>query len=159
MKLLRFTISLVCYFVASSVYALNCETAIATPDVSECAKQKLLVVEEKLNQVYQKALNDLSNLDAEQDSKSKQKLIQAQRACVKFRDSDCDATYTQYEGGTIRGIVYIDCMRKHAERRIEDLEVIFEEHQSRKLRIICTVRMDDEHWIKLYSDTASPVRL
>lgn len=128
LKLLSFTISLVCVFVASSAHALNCETAIATPDVSECAKQEQMVVEEKLNRVYQKALKHLNELDAEQDSKSKQKLIQAQRTWVKFRDADCDAMYTQYEGGTIRSIVYIDCMQKHAERRVEDLEAIYEEH-------------------------------
>lgn len=109
---------------SGTAHAINCKEAITTPDLNHCAKQAQELVEVKLNKVYQQTLKELSQPDSEQEdySEMKRKLIGAQRAWVKFRELDCDAVYTFHAGGTIRTVMFIGCMQKHAERRIKDLE-------------------------------------
>lgn len=128
MKPLAIAISLVGHLAACSAYALNCQSALSTPDLNECAQQEQRAVEAKLNQVYQKALKSVSEPTTEQDAETKRKLIQAQRAWVKFRDADCEAVYSRFADGSMRNIMFMGCMQQHAERRIADLEFISEDH-------------------------------
>jgi uncharacterized protein YecT (DUF1311 family) len=107
--------------VGASAAALDCEKAMSTPDVNECAAIELKAVEEKLNQVYQRTLKALDE-DGKESVEARQKLIVAQRAWVKFREADCDAVYQRRIGGTIRTIMYIGCMQGHAKERIKALE-------------------------------------
>ena len=100
--------------------ALDCKNAMSTPEMNECAAIEQKAVEVKLNQVYRRVIDSLG---ANKDSAAaKEKLVLAQRAWVKFREADCDAVYENWAGGTIRTIMYIGCMRQHAEQRIKDLE-------------------------------------
>lgn len=104
--------------------ATDCQQAVTTPELNQCAKIEQQKVEAKLNMVYQQVLRTLNEPDTESDkfSEMKQKLIQAQRAWVKFRELDCDAVYSFHAGGTIRTLMFIDCMQEHATQRIKDLE-------------------------------------
>lgn len=107
-----------------SAHAIDCKQAITTPDINHCAKQEQLAVEARLNAAYQKTLKSLNEPDTEIEkySEMKQKLIQAQRAWVKFRDLDCDAVYAFHAGGTIRTVMFLGCMQRHAEQRIKALD-------------------------------------
>jgi len=100
--------------------ALDCKNAMSTPEINECAAAEQKAVESKLNQVYRRVIKSLeTNKDS---AAAKDKLVLAQRAWVKFREADCDAVYENWAGGTIRTVMYIGCMRQHAEQRIKDLE-------------------------------------
>ena len=114
---------------AGPAHALDCEKAMSTPELNECAARQQKAVELRLNQTYQKALKSLQQPDTEMDkfSATRQKLIEAQRAWVKFREADCEAVYLQYMSGGIRNLMFTGCMQKHAERRIEDLTAVFAE--------------------------------
>ena len=101
---------------ASSAYAVDCKNAVSTPEINECASIDQKKVEDKLNKVYQRVIKSIGEAD------TKKALVEAQRAWVKFREADCKAVYEQYKTGTIRSVMFIGCMQKHAEARIKDLE-------------------------------------
>ncbi len=105
-------------------YALDCKKAVSTLEINECASIAEQKVEAKLNHVYQRVLKSLDQPDTETElySEMKKKLINAQRAWVKFREADCDAVFQFHASGTIRTVMHIGCMQTHAERRIQDLE-------------------------------------
>lgn len=94
--------------------AVNCENATTTADINDCAAQELKGVENKLNEAYKRTLNSL-------DQNVQQSLITAERAWIKFREADCRARYDQYANGSMRTMVYLSCMKKRAEERIQSL--------------------------------------
>lgn len=116
-------------FAAGAALAQDCVKAISTPELNECAARQQKAVELQLNQTYQQALKSLQQPDTEIDkfSAARQKLIEAQRAWVKFREADCEAVYLQHVSGSIRNLMFTGCLQKHAERRIEDLRAVFAE--------------------------------
>lgn len=111
-------------FCIGTAQALDCSKAITTPDINACASVEQKKVEARLNEVYQRIINGLSQPDTETEKYSEMKntLISAQRAWVKFREADCNAVFTRNASGTIRTVMFIGCMQAHAERRIKDLE-------------------------------------
>jgi uncharacterized protein YecT (DUF1311 family) len=108
--------------------AIDCKNATSTNTntntINECALIEQKQVEAKLNAVYQRVMKHLGQPDSETDkyAETKAALLAAQRAWVKFREADCHAMYLHYQGGTIRGVIYITCMQSHAESRIKELE-------------------------------------
>ena len=106
--------------------ALDCKTARSTPEINECASIEQQKVETKLNETYQRIIRSLDQPDTELEkfSQMKSSLIAAQREWGKFRDADCKAVYTFYQGGTIRGLMFTACMQSHAEDRIKDLQAL-----------------------------------
>jgi uncharacterized protein YecT (DUF1311 family) len=109
---------------AAPAFALDCNRAMTTMDLNECAAMQKDRTEKKLNQTYQRVLQALGKRDedAGQHAKVKAALVAAQREWVKFREADCQAVYTLHEGGTIRTVMYLGCMDNHAQHRIKDLE-------------------------------------
>jgi len=111
---------LVFFFIAlsaTSAQALDCQNAVSTPDLNECAAREQKQVEVKLNQVYQRVLKTVTA------SKVRSQFVAAQRAWVKFREADCKAVYEQHADGTIRTVMYLGCMQNRAETRIKELEM------------------------------------
>ena len=107
---------------SASVQALDCNKAVTTPEMNECAAIDQKKVEIRLNQTYQRVMKSLGGSDAE----TRKKLIEAQRAWIKFREADCAAVYQQHVGGTIRGLMYSGCMQSRAEQRIKELKQFME---------------------------------
>ncbi|SFC35492.1 Uncharacterized protein conserved in bacteria [Pragia fontium] len=107
-----------------SAEELDCNNVITTPDINACAQMELDKVEKQLNQTYQKVMALINKPDEESIpyAEVKRNLLESQRAWVTFRKKDCDALYALYSGGTIRGVVYLGCMREHAVKRTEDLK-------------------------------------
>lgn len=105
---------------SSPVLAIDCNKAITTPDINQCAYAEQQKVELKLNQTYQRVLKMLSRPD--ETSNVKASLVKAQRAWVVFREADCTAIFDFWEEGTIRTVQRIGCMQEHAEFRIKQLE-------------------------------------
>ncbi|MES2206878.1 MAG: lysozyme inhibitor LprI family protein [Pseudomonadota bacterium] len=112
------------FLLSSPLYASNCNNAVTTPDINQCAKIEQEKVEVKLNLTYQDVIKRFSVPDTKDDKPSeiKESLVKAQRAWLKFREADCHAVYVQNQGGTIRTAMYIGCMQARAEQRIKELK-------------------------------------
>ncbi|MCX7635815.1 MAG: lysozyme inhibitor LprI family protein, partial [Syntrophales bacterium] len=57
------------------------------------------------------------------DAPGKEKLRKAQRAWIKYRDSCCEAEASLFEGGTMYGLVYTNCMIDLTIERTKRLRV------------------------------------
>lgn len=121
---MRALIGLFLYLLSFVTLAVDCKTAITTPDVNECERITHLKVEDHLNKVYQRVIKSLERPDTETEgySEIKKRLVTAQRAWVKFREADCEAVYAREMAGTARTVMYLSCMKTHAETRIKELE-------------------------------------
>lgn len=130
---MNFTLSAMRFALALAV-AWACASVVHAKDVCEpignssadtaCSHKKLKRTEAKLNARYQKLLvelDEISKADPERLAELKPKLIAAQRAWVSFRQAQCKAVEVWYTNGKLQGALYFDCMRSHAERRIEEL--------------------------------------
>ena len=73
-----------------------------------------------INQVYRQLLPKLS-------AARKQKLISAQQAWIKFRDSSCEFERSAYEGGSIAPMIYGNCLAAVTEQRTKDLQRYLED--------------------------------
>ncbi|MCY0963799.1 lysozyme inhibitor LprI family protein [Parathalassolituus penaei] len=106
---------------SSSSMALDCNNATTTLDMNECAAQEQQVVEARLNEVYR---NVMKHLEGNEDHypEVRAKLLEGQRAWIKFREADCEAQYILHQDGTMRNLVHIGCMQSHAEQRIKSLQ-------------------------------------
>lgn len=94
---------------------LNCNNAQTQLDINRCAQLSYQNADKKLNEVYQKLLPKLEN-------SRKQKLIAAQLAWIKFRDTSCEFERSRYEGGSIAPTIYFACLEKTAKQRTQQLQ-------------------------------------
>lgn len=69
----------------------------------------------QLNKVYKQLMSIL-------DKKEKPLLIQAEKDWVKFRDSHCKFDASQYEGGSIRPLIYSTCLEELTKKRIAEIK-------------------------------------
>lgn len=104
---------------AGSSYALDCAKASSTVEINQCSLVEQQKVEKQLNAAYQQTLKEIAGMD---DPGIKTKLIDAQRLWVKFREADCEAEYAKWQGGSIRNVMYSECMQARAKQRIQQLE-------------------------------------
>ena len=90
----------------------------------ECAHKKFRAVEAQMNKRYNELLLEIDEItieNSERLAELKPKLIAAQRAWMRFRESQCKAVEVWYTNGKLQGALYFDCMRSLAERRIKEL--------------------------------------
>ena len=90
-----------------------CASANNTIEINECAQNVLKIKDAELNKAYQallKSLNSSMSGDTTDYAAVKRELSEAQRAWIKFRDSDCNAKYKFWEQGSIRGTVFLACL-------------------------------------------------
>jgi uncharacterized protein YecT (DUF1311 family) len=90
----------------------------ATDALSACYSAETKAQDFRLNNNYKKATNVLA-------SPQKQKLQDAQRLWIKFRDSDCGMYYS-LTGGTIDLLNGADCELSATKKRADDLAWIAE---------------------------------
>lgn len=95
-----------------------CDSARTTMEMNRCSQEEYEAQDRLLNQTYQEVLRQL-NTDYQQPTR--EKLIKAQRLWVQFRDVDCSAQESLYDGGTVHTAVYLQCLRDHTAKRIKDL--------------------------------------
>ncbi|WP_138504827.1 lysozyme inhibitor LprI family protein [Nostoc sp. PA-18-2419] len=94
---------------------LNCNNAQTQVAINECSRLSYQNADKKLNTVYQQLLPKL-------ERNRKQKLIAAQQAWIKFRDSSCEFEESQYEGGTIAPTIYFGCLENTTKERTQQLQ-------------------------------------
>lgn len=101
-----------------------CDDAVTTPEINQCAQAEHQKSDKALNSAYQAALKRIESGmdDAQQRKETRQKLVEAQRYWVQFRDKDCGAVYDLWQNGTIRGAMYWSCMTARTETRTKELQ-------------------------------------
>ena len=98
----------------------NCNNPQTQSQMNICASIAYQNADRKLNQVYRQLLPKLS-------AARKQKLITAQQAWIKFRDSSCEFERSAYEGGSIAPMIYGFCLANVTEQRTKDLRRYLED--------------------------------
>ncbi|MDZ8258824.1 lysozyme inhibitor LprI family protein [Nostoc sp. ChiQUE01b] len=97
------------------VQKLNCNNPQTQAAINECTKLSYQNADKKLNQVYQQLVSTL-------ERSRKQKLIAAQLAWLKFRDTNCEFEKSKYEGGSIASSIYSGCLEKTTKLRTQQLQ-------------------------------------
>lgn len=105
--------------------ALDCANATTTIDMNECAHQQQQAVEAQLNETWREVTKHLGGDDSHYPE-VRAKLLEGQRAWIKFREADCAAMYLLHQDGTMRNLMHIGCMQSHAEQRIKSLQAFIE---------------------------------
>ncbi len=98
----------------------NCNNPQTQSEMNICASIAYQNADRKLNQVYRQLLPKLS-------AARKQKLITAQQAWIKFRDSSCEFERSAYEGGSMAPMIYGFCLADVTEQRTKDLQRYLED--------------------------------
>jgi uncharacterized protein YecT (DUF1311 family) len=95
---------------------------------ASCAAQELKQADAELNKVYKAVLAELdSGAETNPGTKeAKRQLIDAQRAWVSFRDSDCGAVYSYYQDGTVRVSAELSCELQRTRERTQQLQHLFD---------------------------------
>jgi len=85
-----------------------------TQHMVECIDAEIKRQDARLNKAYKALVADLN-------PERKKQLLEAQRAWLKFRDTNC-AFYFDPEGGTIARVQAVDCMMTMTASRAKELE-------------------------------------
>jgi uncharacterized protein YecT (DUF1311 family) len=85
-----------------------------TQHMVECIDAEIKRQDARLNKAYKALVADLN-------PERKKQLLQAQRAWLKFRDTNC-AFYYDPEGGTIARVQAVDCLMTMTANRATELE-------------------------------------
>lgn len=92
----------------------NCDRDQQT--MNFCARHRYDVADKTLNQVYR------DSMTKQQDKAARQRLRDAQRAWIAYRDKDCLAQNGPREmSGSIWPLQHFACLEQHTLRRTEDL--------------------------------------
>lgn len=95
---------------------VNCNDPQATPEINYCAEQAYQVADKLLNANYKKLVATLS------DNAEKERLVNAQRAWVSFRDKHCEfETYAMRQGTGYSGYLSA-CLEELTKSRAEALK-------------------------------------
>lgn len=87
-------------------------------DLESCAAKDYEEADAALNKAYKEAM---ARLDA---SEQKEKLKEAQRAWIKFRDLHCECEYLSWDGGSIAGLARINCLTSLTNERTGHLKAL-----------------------------------
>lgn len=94
---------------------IQCKPDGNTAQMKKCAADDYAIADKRLNQIYQQLI---AKLQGEQ----KQRLIQAQRTWIQFRDQTCRFESSQVLGGTAEGLFFTTCLTKVTQDRTQDLQ-------------------------------------
>jgi uncharacterized protein YecT (DUF1311 family) len=103
-----------------------------------CAGFQYRQADARLNKVYQKAMeymtNDQSRAKKNNDQRQVQyektaveSLQQAERAWLSYRELQCKAAGQQYEGGSMRPMIESQCLTTLTAHRIADIKSVYED--------------------------------
>jgi uncharacterized protein YecT (DUF1311 family) len=95
-----------------------CKNAVITSESADCLYSAWREADRDLNATYTDILAHLSSLDAE-------RLRAAERLWLQFRDANCQAERSLYEGGTAVYPVFNGCMEAATSRRLAELKAMY----------------------------------
>ncbi|KAF3890323.1 MULTISPECIES: lysozyme inhibitor LprI family protein [Nostocales] len=94
---------------------VNCNKAVATPELKYCSQLSYEAADKRLNEVYKRVTSSLIN-------EQKQILTSAQQAWIKFRDNNCNFETYGSRGGTGYEIFRNGCLERLTKQRTQDLQ-------------------------------------
>lgn len=87
-----------------------------TLGISECLMAEAAAWDDLLNREYKLTRDAFADQPGLPD-----RLLEAQRAWIAFRDAECTLAYDSYGGGSMRVIAAADCRLRHTARRTLEL--------------------------------------
>lgn len=94
---------------------VKCKPDGNTLEMRKCADDQYAIADKKLNQTYQQLISQLS-------PQRKQRLIEAQRAWISFRDKTCQFESSQMLGGSAEPLLRTTCLTRVTQQRVQDLQ-------------------------------------
>lgn len=94
-----------CATVAGAEQEVDCSNAITTPEINYCKGLEVEAAEAEMEQYLQASL-----VRYKEEPEITKTLKAAHTVWLAYRESYCHAQYTQWQGGTIRGVMYGECM-------------------------------------------------
>ena len=85
-----------------------------------------LAFQKSNDQLEKEVLAILEFLEEKDDRKHGPFFINGQNAWLKYRNEHCNLYYQQYRGGTLAPIIYMDCLKRQTDKRLEELEAVKE---------------------------------
>ena len=82
--------------------------------MTQCARRDYQTADALLNQAYRR-------LAAMLDDEKKTQLKEAQTAWLKYRDSNCEFVADEFKGGSMRPMIYADCLGDMTKKRTDEL--------------------------------------
>lgn len=95
--------------------SVKCNPSGTTVEMKKCAQDRYDAADKKLNQVYQQMIAKLSG-------EEKNRLVEAEKAWINFRDRTCKFESAQALGGTLEGLLYIGCLERVTSERTTYLQ-------------------------------------
>jgi uncharacterized protein YecT (DUF1311 family) len=89
-------------------------------EMTQCAAEAYKAADAVLNQVYKQ-------LVAKLETEEKAQLKEAQTAWLKYRDTNGDFVADQYKGGTMRPMIYANCLEDVTSKRTAELRTQIED--------------------------------
>ena len=114
------TIFLLLLLVTASVFSQKkrktgpCANPQTQSEMNQCAGKDYQAADAVLNQVYPR-------LVAKLDNDEKAQLKEAQTAWLKYRDANCEFVADQFKGGTMRPMIYANCLADMTRKRTIEL--------------------------------------
>lgn len=94
---------------------IQCDENGTTAEMKACLERDYKIADRKLNQVYRQLI-------ATVEGEEKRRLIEAERAWIKFRDASCKFEAAEALGGTLEGLLFTGCLTEMTRDRTADLE-------------------------------------
>jgi len=98
--------------VFASAEDIDCDNAMPTYEMNMCAGKKIEAKNSRLSRYYLKAKEKYAAQPSVVET-----LEKAQTAWFGYRKAHCDAIYAMWSGGTIRGVMFSDCMLQLTKQR------------------------------------------
>lgn len=95
-----------------------CRDAGSNAEVTQCFVTASQAADKQLNEIYARVRQVLS-------TDEQQKLQQAQRLWLNFRDANCTAERSLYAGGTAAPMVYAACLEADTRQRVGELNTMY----------------------------------
>ena len=101
---------------AATENLVDCNDPYTTPDINYCAGKELEGAEATMKQYFKASLKQL-----EEDIEVVDAIKLSQHDWLQYRESYCDAIYSQWREGTIRGVMYLSCKKQLTQQRTHTL--------------------------------------
>lgn len=94
------------------VAKVDCDNAYTTLDINQCAEDKFDAANKQLQQYLTQSIQQNNT-----DKPLVAAIRTAQKRWLQYRQVECNAVYTQWQQGTIRGVMTLSCKRALTQQR------------------------------------------
>jgi uncharacterized protein YecT (DUF1311 family) len=95
-----------------------CAKVVVTTDLVACLEKARVSADMELNSLYGTIRTKLNVSDAEH-------LTMTERLWIQYRDANCDAERSLYEGGTASSPAYLGCVEAMTRERTKELRITY----------------------------------